>query len=59
MSTRQNVSEALEKVEELRSELCKLYESYTSQEALRISQELDYYIVAAQKMLAFDQGTSN
>jgi len=53
-----NVSEALEKVEELRSELCKLYESYTSQEALRISQELDYYIVAAQKMLAFDQGTS-
>ncbi|WP_081411095.1 aspartyl-phosphate phosphatase Spo0E family protein [Desulfotruncus alcoholivorax] len=54
-----NVSEALEKVEELRSELCKLCGSYTSQEALRISQELDYYIVAAQKMLAFDQGTSN
>lgn len=54
-----NVNKTLEKIEELRSELYKLYGSYTSQETLRISQELDYYILAAQKMLVFDQNTSN
>lgn len=54
-----NVNNILEKVEELRSKLYKLYGSYTSQEALRISQELDYYIVAAQKMFAFDKSTPN
>lgn len=34
------------KIEELRNELCK---SYGSQETLKVSQKLDYYIVKSQK----------
>ncbi|SFR07140.1 aspartyl-phosphate phosphatase Spo0E family protein [Desulfoscipio geothermicus] len=46
-----------QKIEDLRKELNKLSLPHTSNKALRLSQELDFYIVAFQK--AFYQKNRN
>jgi hypothetical protein len=51
-----NEIEKMEKIEELRMELYKLFESYTSREALEISRELDLYIVSFQKNIFVTNG---
>jgi len=51
-----NKIETLEKIEKLRLELYKLFESYTSQEALEISRELDFHIVSFQKNIFVTNG---